>query len=97
MGEEPEAGRLGEPTWAGAISRDSGNRQRRKPDAQSGNGCFRQATFPQGLTAVVGAGDNRKATPGVACNSKAKPDLRPVGKLPSHTTGQAGHFQVCCG
>jgi hypothetical protein len=34
-GEGPEAGLLGEPTWAGAISRDSGSRQRSKAEAQS--------------------------------------------------------------
>jgi hypothetical protein len=34
IGEGPEAGLLGEPTWAGAINRDSGNRQRSKAEAQ---------------------------------------------------------------
>ena len=34
VGEGPEAGLLGEPTWAGAIIRNSGNRQRSKADAQ---------------------------------------------------------------
>ena len=40
MGEGPEAGPLGEPTWAGAINRDSGNRQRSKEDAQPGHVQF---------------------------------------------------------
>src|SRR5664279_4331228 len=56
VGEAPEAGLLGEPSWAGAIHRDCGNRQRSKAEAQPGHGCYRSATFPQGLTAVVGAG-----------------------------------------
>ena len=73
VGEGPEAGPLGEPTWAGAINRYSGNRQRSKADAPSGHGCFRQATFPKGLTAVVGAGDYRKATAGVTCDSHTVP------------------------
>ena len=30
VGEAPEAGLLGEPSWAGGIGRDSGNRQRSK-------------------------------------------------------------------
>ena len=36
VGEGPEAGYLGEPTWAGAINRDSGNGQRSKAEAQPG-------------------------------------------------------------
>jgi hypothetical protein len=73
VGEEPEAGLLGEPAWAGAINRDSGYRQRKKADAQSGHGCFRQATFLKGMTAVVWVGDYRKSTPGVACDSHTVP------------------------
>ena len=30
VGEGPEAGLLGKPTWAGALNRDSGNQQRSK-------------------------------------------------------------------
>jgi hypothetical protein len=37
VGEGPEAGLLGEPTWAGAINRDSGKRQRSKAEAQPGH------------------------------------------------------------
>jgi hypothetical protein len=37
VGEGPEAGLLGEPTWAGAINRDSGNGQRSKAEAQPGH------------------------------------------------------------
>ena len=37
VGEGPEAGLLGEPTWAGAINRDSGNRQRSNAEAQPGH------------------------------------------------------------
>ena len=37
VGEGPEAGYLGEPTWAGAINRDSGNGQRSKAEAQPGH------------------------------------------------------------
>jgi hypothetical protein len=47
VGEGPEAGRLGEPTWAGAINRDSGNRQRSKAEAQRDHGFYRSATFPR--------------------------------------------------
>jgi hypothetical protein len=36
VGEGPEAGLVGEPTWAGAINRDSGNRPRSKAEAQLG-------------------------------------------------------------
>ena len=36
VGEGPEAGLVVEPTWAGAINRDSGNRQRSKAGAQHG-------------------------------------------------------------
>src|SRR5208283_671636 len=73
VGEGPEDGLLGEPTWAGAINRDSGNRQRSKADAPSSHGCCRQATFPQGLPAGVRAGDYRKATAGVACDRHTVP------------------------
>ena len=38
------------PTWAGAINRDSGNRQRSKAEAHLGHGFYRSATFPQGHT-----------------------------------------------
>jgi hypothetical protein len=37
VGEGPEAGLLGEPTWAGAINRASGNRPRSKAEAQPGH------------------------------------------------------------
>ena len=73
MGEGPEVGFLGEPTRAGAINRDSGNRQRSKAEAQPGHGFYRSATFPQGLTAVVGAGEVGKASAGVACDSQTVP------------------------
>ena len=73
MGEGPEAGILGEPTWAGAINRDSGNRPRSKAEAQPGHGCYRSATFPQDLTAVVGAGGVGKASAGVGCDSHMVP------------------------
>ena len=33
MGEGPEDGLLGEPTWGEGVNRDSGNRQRSKADA----------------------------------------------------------------
>jgi len=73
VGEGPEAGLLGEPSWGGAINRDSGKRQGSKADAPSGHGCCRQATFTKGLTAVVGAGDYRKATAEVACDRHTVP------------------------
>ena len=65
---------MGEPTWAGAINRDSGNRQRSKAEAQRGPGFYRSATFPQGLTAVVWAGDVGKASAGVASDSHTEPN-----------------------
>ena len=37
VGEGPEAGLLGEPTWAGAINRDSGNRQTSNADGPPGH------------------------------------------------------------
>ena len=61
------------PTWAGAINRDSGNRQRSKAEAHLGHGFYRSATFPQGLTAVLGAGDGGKVSAGVACVSHTEP------------------------
>jgi hypothetical protein len=73
VGEGPEAGLLGEPTWAGAIERDSGNRPRSKAEAQPGHGFYRSATFPEGLTAVIGAGDVGKASAGVGCDSHTVP------------------------
>ena len=73
MGEGPEVGLSGEPTWARAIIRDSGNRPRSKAEAQPGHGCYRSATSPQGLGAVVGAGDVGKAAVGVACDSQTVP------------------------
>ena len=73
MGEGPEAGLLGEPTGAGAINRDSGNRPRSKAEAQPGHGFYRSATFPQGLTAVVGAGGAGKVSAGVTCDSHTVP------------------------
>jgi hypothetical protein len=73
VGERPEAGLLGEPTWAEAINRDSGNRQRSKAEAQPSHGFYRSATFPEGLTAVVGVGDVGKALAGVACDSHTVP------------------------
>ena len=73
MGEGPEVGLLGEPTWAEAINRDSGNRQRSKAEAQPGPGFHRQATFAQGLTAVVGAGDYKKVSVGAGCDSHTLP------------------------
>src|ERR1019366_3519548 len=73
VGEGPEAGLFGEPTWAGAINRDSGNRPRSRAQAQPGHGFYRSATFPKGLRAVVGAGDCGKAPAGVACDSHTVP------------------------
>jgi hypothetical protein len=61
------------PTWAGAINRGSGNRQRSNAEAQLGHGFYRSATFPQGLTAVLGTGDGGKASAGVACGSHTEP------------------------
>ena len=61
------------PTWAGAINRDSGNRPRSKAEAQPGRGFYRSATFPEGLTAVAGAGDVGKASAGVAYDSHPEP------------------------
>jgi hypothetical protein len=63
----------GEPTWAGAINRDSGNRQRSKAEAQPGHGFYRSVIFSQGLTAVVEAGDVGKVSAGVACDSQTVP------------------------
>jgi hypothetical protein len=73
VGEGPEGGLFGEPTWAGAINRDSGNRQRSKAEAPPGHGFDRSATFPKGLTAVVRVGDDGKASAGVACSSQTVP------------------------
>ena len=73
MGEGPEVGLLGEPTWAGAINRDSGNRQRSKAEAQPGHRFDRSASFPQGLAAEVAAGGVGKASAGVACDSQTVP------------------------
>ena len=75
LGREGGGGRGagGWPTWAGAINRDCGNRQRSKAEAQLGHGFYRSATFPQGLTAVVGAGEVGKASAGVACVSHTEP------------------------
>jgi hypothetical protein len=73
LGEGPEAGHLGEPTRAEAINRYSGNRPRSKAEAQPGHGIYRSATFPQGLRAVVGAGEVGKESAGVGCDSHPVP------------------------
>ena len=64
---------MGEPTWAGAVNRNSGSRQRSKPEAKLGHGFSRSATFPQGLRAGVGAGDVGKTSAGIACDSHTEP------------------------
>ena len=73
VGAGPEAGLLGEPSWAGGVNRDFGNRQRSSAEAQPGHGFDGQTTFLKGMTAVVWAGDYREATPGVAGDSHTAP------------------------
>ena len=73
VGAGPEAGLLGEPSWAGGVNRDFGNRQRSSAEAQRGHGFDGQATFLKGMTAVVWVGDYRKSTPGVVCDSHRAP------------------------
>jgi hypothetical protein len=71
--EGPEACPLGEPTWAGAINRDSVNRPRIKAVAQRGHWFDRSAAFPQGLKVMVGACGVGKSSAGVACDSDRVP------------------------
>ena len=93
MGVGREAGLLGEPTWAGAINRDSGNRQRIKGEARPGHGCYRSATFPQGLRAMVGAGDVGIATAGVGCDSHTGPS-RAAGIDYARVEGRPGALRT---
>ena len=93
MGVGPEAGLLGEPTWAGAINRDCGNRQRSNAEAQHGHGFYRSATYSQGLTAVVGAGEVGKASAGVACASHTEPSAA-AGIDYSRVEGQPGALRT---
>jgi hypothetical protein len=93
VGEGPETGLFGEPTWAGVINRDYGSRPRTNAEAQPGPAFYRSATCPQGLTAAVGAGDVWKASAGVGCDSHTVPSAA-AGIDHSRVEGRPGALKT---